>query len=177
MHRLIGLWMIALLALMAPLSAAYANEIAVVNIQKIMRDSKAANTVREQVKKKQKSFQAELNKEEKALQKEDQELAKQRNVLSQEAFKKKYGEFRKKAVEAQKQVRVKRGKLDKGLAKALADIQKRVTSIVESICKEKGYDMAISGSQALYASSRYDITDEVLSRLNKELPNINVSFN
>ncbi len=156
--------LIAILVLACSLSLpAAATEVAVVNIQKIMKDSKAANAVREQVKKKQKSFQAELDKKEKALQKEDQELAKQRNVLSQDAFKKKYDAFRKKAVDAQKEVRVKRAKLDKGLAKALADIQKKVTSIVASVAKEKGIDVVISGNLVLYTVSKQDITDECLS--------------
>ena len=77
---------------------------------------------------------------------------------------------------AQQEVRVKRGKLEKGLAKALGDIQKKVTSIVESISKEKGYDIAISGNLVLYTSAKQDITDEVLGRLNKELPNVSVKF-
>lgn len=172
-HFITALVSIAFVATALP---AHATQVAVVNIQKIMKESKAANTIRSQVQAKQKTYQAELDKKEKVLQQEDQELAKQRNVLSQDAFKKKYTEFRKKAMTAQQEVRVKRGKLEKGLAKALGDIQKKVTSIVESISKEKGYDIAISGNLVLYTSAKQDITDEVLGRLNKELPNVSVKF-
>ena len=72
---------------------------------------------------------------------------------------------------------MKRSKLDKGLAKALSDIQQKVTSIVEAVAKERGFDIAVSGTTVLYTSGSQDITDEVLSRLNNELPNINVDFN
>ncbi|MCI5050444.1 MAG: OmpH family outer membrane protein [Rickettsiales bacterium] len=161
---------------MAPAISHAATTVAVVNIQKIMQKSKAAQTVREQVKSKQASFQAELDKKEKELQKEDQDLAKQRSVLSPEAFEKKYKDFRKKAAEAQKAVRTKRAKLDKGFTQALADIQKTVTDIVESISKAKSIDIAISGSQVLYASPTTDITDEVLAELDKKLPNVKVQF-
>ena len=169
---------IMLLAGMVSVHApAFANNVAVVNIQKIMRESKAANAVRDQVQQKQKTYQAELDQKEKELQQEDQELAKQRNVLSQEAFQKKYTAFRERAVTAQKEVRVKRSKLDKGLAKALSEIQEKVTSIVEQVAKEKGFDIALSGTTVLYTSLNQDITDEVLSRLDSQMPNINVSFN
>lgn len=155
---------------------ANATELAVVNIQKIMKDSKAANTIRSQVQSKQKSYQAQLDKKEKSLQQEDQKLAKQRNVLSQDAFKEKYTAFRKKAMAAQQEVRVKRSKLEKGLAKALGDIQKKVTKIVADVSKEKGFDVAVSGNLVLYTASKNDITDEVLSRLNRELPSVSVKF-
>lgn len=167
---------ISAVLLLAPASYAASN-VAVVNIQKIMRDSKAANTIRAQVKTKQKSFQEELDRKETMLQQEDQELAKQRNVLSQEAFQKKYAEFREKAVAAQKEVRVKRARLDKGLAQALADIQKKVTDIVAEVAKQNGYDLVVSGNLVLYTADKNDITEQVLSQLDRELPNVNVNFN
>lgn len=160
-----------------PHSAHAQNKIAVVNIQQIMRESKAAESVRQQLKSKQQSFQTELDKEEAALQKEDQELAKQRSVLSQEAFEAKYKDFRKKAATAQQEVRAKRNKLDKGFTQALSDIQKKVTDIVAAISKDKGVDVAIAASPILYANPALDITQPVLDRLNKEMPNLTVNFN
>lgn len=173
----IGLFALLFGLLIFTTSNAHAQStIAVVNIQKIMQDSKAAKAIRSQVKSKQKSFQAELDSKEDALQKEDQELAKQRSVLSQEAFEKKYRAFRKKAADAQKEVRAKRSKLDQGFNKALASVQQKVGEIVATICKEKGADVAISASQALYANPALDITDEVLKRLDSQMPNVSVSF-
>ncbi len=158
-------------------NAMASSNVAVVNIQKIMKESKAENAIRSQVQSKQKAFQTELDIKEKELQKEDQALAKQRNVLSQDAFKQKYTEFRQKAAEAQKEVRVKRAKLDQGLAKALSTIQNKVRSIVAAICKEKGFDIALSGNQVFYTAEKQNITETVLKRLDKELPSINVKFN
>lgn len=175
-NTIIALCLMALALAFSPLAPAQATEVAVVNIQKIMKESKAANAIRSQVQAKQKDFQAELDKKEKSLQQEDQELAKQRNVLSQEAFKEKYTAFRTKAMEAQQEVRAKRAKLEKGLAKALESIQSKVTEIVAGVSKEKGFDVAVSGNLVLYTAEKNDITAEVLSRLNSQLPNINVTF-
>lgn len=168
----------AIIFVLSPAHDAAANsKIAVVNVQKIMKESKAAQAVRSQVTAKQKSFQAELDKKEGELQKEDQDLAKQRSVLSPEAFEKKYKDFRKKAADAQKEVREKRGKLDRGFTEALTEIQKKVTEIVAGIAKEKEADIVVANTPVLYVSPDLDITDAVLSKLDAQLPNVTVNFN
>lgn len=174
---LISLLFLALLAFATSNANAADTSVAVVNIQKIMRESKAASAIRTQVQSKQKSFQEELDQKEKALQKEDQELAKQRSVLSQDAFEAKYKEFRQKAANAQQEVRGKRAKLDKGFSAALNQVQDKVTTIVEAVCKEKNLTLAIAASQVLYTAPQHDITTEVLKRLDEQLPSLTVNFN
>jgi Skp family chaperone for outer membrane proteins len=39
---------------------------------------------------------------------------------------------------------------------------------------DKGFAVAIPSSQALYADTKLDITEEVLSKLDKELPDVKV---
>lgn len=175
-QALIILAMLCATLLTLPQSATAADKLAVVNIQIIMKDSKAANSVRDQVQTKQKQFQSELDKKEKELQEEDKELAKQRSLLSPEAFKQQYQQFRQKAATAQKEIQKKRVQLDKALGEALADIQQNVVTIVAEVAKEKGANMAISTSQVLYADPALDITSEVLTRLDKKVPKLTVKF-
>jgi outer membrane protein len=151
-------------------------KLAVVNIQKVMQDSTAAKSVREQLKSKQGGFEAEMRKKEEDLRKEDQELSKQRSVLAPDAFEKKIQEFRNKASSAQKDVQGKKMQLDKAFGGALNDIQKSVFDIVATIAKEKGYEAVIPTSQMLYADPALDVTSEVTSRLNKQLPSVSVKF-
>ncbi len=157
-------------------SAADAPAIAVVNIQQIMKDSTAAKSVREQLENKQKAFQGEITKKEEQLQKEDQELGKQRSVLAKEAFEEKARAFRTKATDMQKEVQSKKAMLDNGFERALSDIQKAVTEIITDLSKEKGFSLAIPTSQILYADPTMDISSEVLVRLNKKLPKLDVKF-
>ncbi len=167
----------AVIALVISTAPAMAEQkIAVVNIQQIMREAKAADAIRSQMKAKQKSFQEQLDGREKTLQEQDQELAKQRSVLSQEAFEEKYQEFREKAADAQKEVRQKRAALDRGFNAALSQVQEKVFEIVETIAQEKDIDAVISTGQMLYAHPDLDLTQEVLERLNREMPNVNVNF-
>ncbi len=150
--------------------------IAVVNIQQIMKDSTAAKTVREQLESKQKSFQATITKKEEELQKEDQELGKQKSVLSKDAFEQKARAFRTKATDVQKDVQLKKATLDGAFEHSLNDIQKVVTEIIADIAKEKGFTIAVPTSQILYADKNLDISAEVLDRLNKKLPKLDVKF-
>jgi outer membrane protein len=171
---------LAMAAALALAPAAYAQDakppIAVVNIQQIMQDSTAAKSVREALESKQKAFQAEITKKEESLQKEDQELGKQRSVLSKEAFEEKVKAFRAKATDVQKEVQSKKAMLDGAFERALGDIQKIVTEIISEIAKEKGFTAAIPTSQLLYADAKLDITAEVLDKLNKKLPKLEVKF-
>lgn len=164
-----------LIGLMIPTASNAAN-IAVVDMQKVMGKAKAANSARSQLESKQKSFQEALSKTESELQKKDQELAKQRNLLAAEEFKTKLTDFRKKAADAQKDVQQKRLKLRRAFEKSIVTIQDKVTSIVESIAKDKGFDVVLPTAQSLYAKGSLDITQEVLTRLDKELPKMTVDF-
>jgi len=150
--------------------------IAVVNIQQVMQESTAAQSANKQLEEKQKSYQGELTKKDEDLQKEDKELGKQRGVLSKEAFEEKTRAFRTKVTAVQKEVQSKKASLDGGYARALAEIQKVVTDIIADIAKEKKFSVAVPTSQLLYADSSLDITKEVIERLNKKLPKLEVKF-
>ncbi|PZP85438.1 MAG: hypothetical protein DI582_05860 [Azospirillum brasilense] len=150
--------------------------IGVVNTQKIMRESKAAISVRSQLQAKQKSFQAELDAKEKQLLAEDQALVKQSNTMEKAAFDQKVKDFRSKAAVAQREVQQKKLAVDKALASSLENIQKTVLEITKEVAAEKKISIVLSSGQVLYAEPTLDITDEVLSRLNSKLPNVAVKF-
>lgn len=173
-----GIMALCLLAIatVTPAQAAELQGIGIVNIPQIMRDSKAANSVREQLKSKQKSFQAELDAKEKSLQQEDQALAKQKSNLSQEAFGQKVEAFRQKAISARQEIQNKKAQLDKGFEGALDKIQATTLAIVKDVANEKGLKLVVSSSTVLYSDSTMDITSEVLNRLNSKLPNVSVTF-
>ena len=180
--KTLPLFAAALLAFSAPALADDAKPlIAVVNIQNIMKDSAVSKSVREQLEKKQESFQADFSKKEEQLKKEDQELGKQRNVLAKEAFEEKASAFRKKVTETQKDAEYKKMILNNAANTSYAEIQKNISDIVAGLAKEKGFQVALRMEappawQVLYADPKLDITDEVLSRLNKQLPKISVKF-
>lgn len=172
------LYLSAMVLALACTPAAHAEGglIAVVNVQQIMQDSAAAKSATTQLKDKQKSFQDEIKKKDDALQKEEKELVKQKDALSQEAFEKKAHAFRNKVTDVQKEVQSKKALLDNAYGRALGEIQKVTSEIIADLAKEKGFSVAIPTSQLLYADNKIDISAEVLERLNKKLPKLNVKF-
>ena len=150
--------------------------IGVVNIQRIMKDSKAATDVRNQLQAKQKAFQADLDSKEKALHAEDQSLAKQRSTTDKDAFAAKVKAFQTKAAEAQKEVQTKKAQLDKAFNGALEQIQSSVTDITKQIATEKKLGMVVTSNQVIYADPALDVTDEVLKSLDAKLPSVKVNF-
>jgi Skp family chaperone for outer membrane proteins len=150
--------------------------VGVVNIQKIMAESAAAKSVRDQLQSKQKAFQAELDGKEKALLAEDQNLSKQQANMEKAAFEQKVKDFRAKAAAAQREIQGKKASLDKAFAGALEQIQTNVVNITSEVAREKKLNLVISSAQVLYADTSLDITTDVLARLNKKLPSVSLKF-
>jgi len=169
--------LLALVLASMPLTAAYALDgVAIINIQDIMRDSLAAKSVKAKLESKQKSFQDEMTKKEQELVKKEKEISGQRSTLKPAEFEAKVKTFRDSAAAAQRDVQTKKAKLDKAFGDALATIQKTVVSIVEGISKERGIKVVMPTSQLLYADPSLDITKEVLTKLNAQLPSVSVNF-
>ena len=168
----------AVLATLALIAApAFAdNTTGVVNIAKIMAESKAAQSVKNQMQVKQKAFQAELDAKEKSLYAEDQALVKQKDSTDKAAFDKKVKDFREKAGTEQQAIQAKKAQLTKSLTTALEDIQKNVGDIVKQVATEKKLTLVVTNSSVLYADPALDVTDEVLKRLDAKLPNVAVKF-
>jgi outer membrane protein len=152
------------------------NKIAVVDIQKVVKNSLASKDISSQIEKKRAAYQAAVTKQEDELRKKDQELSKQQSILSPEAFQQKAKEFKSRVADVQKDVQSRRVKLEKGYEQAIMEVQKVVLDIVAKLADEKGFVIAIPTSQILYAKPDMDISTEVLERLNARLSNVPVKI-
>ncbi len=146
--------------------------IAVVDVQQVVKNSLAAKDVSAQIEKKRVAHQAEIAKQEESLEKQKQELSKQRAVLSPEAFEEKVKTFKAQVADVQRDVQRRRSELDRIYTNALSEIQKSVYAIISKLSEERGFVIAIPTSQILFAKKELDISDEVLKRLNVQLPKI-----
>ena len=177
MNRIFFVFALMAFFVVAPVVPALAAEgFAVVDIQKIMRDSAAAKSARDQLKAKQDQFQSEIKTKEAGLKKEDEELAKQRSILAPDAFEQKVRTFREKASGVQRDAQMKQAQLTKAFNSALGEMQKTIVSIIAELAKEKGFATAVPSTQTLYYDPSLDITDEVLKRLNSRLTKITINF-
>ncbi len=156
---------------------AFSQTIAVVDMQKILDSASAANTVRDEVKQLHEKFVGEIKKKEDELKKEDAELQKQHAILSAEAFDVKLKKFKEKHLAVERDVQGKRNTLDKALSDSLKILNDHVQKIITAMAQEKKYDIVIYKLQVSYVKPDYDLTDQVLAKLNKELPKLDIKTN
>jgi outer membrane protein len=146
----------------------------VVDYARILRDSKAARSIREQIEGRRKTYQDQIAKEEKRLFDADKELAKQRNVLSPEAFAEKRKAFEQDVMQVQRLAQDRRRQLDQVAAAALGDVRNSLVEVVGALADQRGFNLVLPSSAVLLFSPKIDLTDEVLAQLDRKLPNVKV---
>lgn len=146
--------------------------IAVVDVQKLMTESKAAKDIQQQMQKKKDSFLAELSKEETELRDKEKKLVAEKANLSEEEFAKKAKEFEQKLIETRKAAQGKKRTIDEASAKALAKLRNEIYKVVEVISAEKGYNLVISRQYVVLGEKSIDISDEAMTKLDAAITKI-----
>lgn len=147
---------------------------AVIDYQRVIRESKAAATIRTQVEARRKKYQDEIGKAEARLREADKALAKQRSVLSNEAYQQKRRAFEKDVAEVQRVVADRRRELDAVSAMALAEVRNTVIQAVSELAQTRGFNLVLPTSGVLVYSPKIDLTEEILSILDTRLPSVTV---
>lgn len=149
-------------------------EIAVVDVQKILREAAASRTIRPQLAKLKKEYRARFKKMEEVLRAANQDLNRQRAILSPEAYKVQRKAFRKRASETQREVQAAQRQLDGSLATAMRKIHRTLQRITAKFAEDKGIKLILPKSSVLLMETRFDITEEILKRLNEQLPSLTI---
>ncbi len=155
-------------------SEALADAIAVLDMQQLLNDSDAAESIRKQIEERRDSYQAEIKKEENKLRGAEKELLKQREILSQEAFVEKNKDFQSDVLKAQKSINEKKYKLDKAYADAMGKLREKIVEITAKIASREKYALVLSRQQVVIVDQNTDITAEVMKELNKSVKKISV---
>lgn len=148
--------------------------IGILDVQKVMRTSKAATSIRSQVEKLRKRYQADLKREEDALRKENEELGRQRAILSPEAFNERRKAFEQRAGQAQRKVQSLRRDLDQAVNTAMLKVRRAMIEESAKIAERRKINIIIPKSLAVLSAKNLDVTTEILARLDKRLPSVSV---
>lgn len=146
----------------------------ILDTQKIMTESLAARMVLADRERYQGAYQGETAGQEQKLRTEDEALLKLRSTLNPEELSHRQQAFQQQVTEFQKQVQSKRRRLERSFAKAMADIQSVLIRLAHGVARERGMGAVFYRSQVFLFDPRFDITDEVLIRLDKELPGLSM---
>ncbi len=147
-------------------------QIAVVDVERILNDSAAGKSIQSQLKTRRETFQKEFKDKEDQLMKAEKTLVKQKSDLNAEDFSKKRQDFEKQLLETRNLFQKRRSSLDKGLSLALTDLRKNIIKVTAEVADEGKYQIVLTRDSVVIVEKSMDITDKVLSRLNKKVSNI-----
>ena len=115
--------------------------IAILDMERILRESKAAATLRAEIDKQRQAHQATLREQENALRTADQELARQRAVLSAEAFAAKRKELQEQADRLQQEFVSRQNEMEELFGRGIGQVRKVLGEVATEIADERGLSL------------------------------------
>src|ERR1700686_2692646 len=150
--------------------------IMVVDVQALLQNSKSAKMVRQQIEQKRAEYAKEISQQEETLRQERDALQRQQSSLSADALNQKGREFQAKVNELDRNVQSKRQALERSNAEALEKIQEVMLKIITDIAKDRKANLVFQRSELVLFDQGFDVTDEVLQKLDEQLPTLTVNF-
>lgn len=151
-------------------------DMAVVNVDRVLTVTKAAKNIDAQLSKKREQYQQEFSKKEQELKKVQEDLLSSRKDLDEAEFNKRRQDFEKKLAETQKLFSKRRESLTTAFGKANARLQKEMFETVAAVAEERGYRTILDRKSVVIVEEDLDITAEVVSRIDKSLPDIKLEI-
>lgn len=156
--------------------AAQSSVVAIVDVQRLLQESLAAKGVQQQLESQRSKFQAEVSGEEAELRKAEQKLAKMRDTATPQAYADEEQKLRQRFLEVERRVQSRRKALDQAFTDSMNAVREGIVNIVSAVSKEHGVNLAIVKQQVIWNDSAIDITNEVLERFNKAMPQLKVKI-
>ena len=171
-YFIIGLSAVFLLSFSEKLSAS--EDILFINLQYIVGQSKAGSSLREQSEELNVKLLKLRDEITKSLQDKGKKLEDERTLLSPDVFQERADELRKEAEEKQNELNVRLQKIQQAIQRASNSIDSVISPILTEIVNEKGAKMLLERQSLLFADPKLDVSAEVIKKLNKRLPKIDV---
>jgi outer membrane protein len=159
-----------------PAAPAAGLAVMVVDVQALLQNSKAAKMVRDQIEGKRAEYAKEISHQEEVLRQERDTLQRQQGTLTQDQLNAKGREFQAKVGELDRDVQAKRQALEKSNADALQKIQEVMVKIITDIAKDRKANLVFQRSELVLFDQSFDVTDEVLQKLDEQMPTMTVTF-
>lgn len=150
--------------------------IAIIDIQRLLRESLAGQSIENQIRQFRETFGEEVAEMETALRERERQLVDRAAVLSPEALAEERSRFEEEVIALQRDVRERQQGVEQAYADAVATVRETVLSLLQAIVEQRGIDVVLARSGYLVANRDLDLTDEVLSELDRALPSVVLSF-
>lgn len=156
-------------------SLAYSQQqIAVLDVMKLLKESKAAISMKEQLNKVAKKYTDEEKTKASEIQKKEEEILRQKSTLTPEAFSDRKNAFEKIVIDFNRERDKKRKALAKAERAAVEKIEVAVEKIVQNMISSGEVTIVVRKTAVILSKSDIDITQNVVEKLNKEISTIDV---
>lgn len=148
--------------------------IVLIDMQRILEESMAAKSVQKQLETQRSKFQTQTEGEENELRQAEQDLNKAHDQMAVDVYAEREQQLRQRFLVVERHVQARRKMLDQGFSDSMNNVRSNLTDIVQDVAHERGANLVLIKQQAFWADKAFDVTDEVLDRLNKKLPQVDV---
>ncbi|MDC1383366.1 OmpH family outer membrane protein [Candidatus Puniceispirillum sp.] len=148
--------------------------IAVVDLDGILRAANANNRVRELLDGQRSKFQEQFRAVEIDLQKNEIDLIGKRDSIAKKEYEKLVNAFQVRVSKVQKEIQYKRQSIDSAYQKALGDIRSLAIEEITAIANEREIDLILNHASTVIFLPKLNISDEVLERLNDRTKNARI---
>ncbi|MDD3182722.1 MAG: OmpH family outer membrane protein [Alphaproteobacteria bacterium] len=169
-------WGGAVVAASAPAPEVKPSIVAIVDVQRILQASKAAKSVQQQLDTQRSKFQTEIAAEETDLRDAEKKLSALRETAKANDYVEQEQKLQQRFLTVEQHVQSRRKSLDQAFTDSMNAVRTALIDIVSEIAKEQGVNLVIVKQQVIWNDQNIDITDEVLTRLDKALPNVQVNI-
>ena len=150
--------------------------IAVLDVQQVLRRAVAAKRIRKVMEVRRKKFEEEISEERLQLQGEENQFRKQSTILSPEAMSNKRRVLENKVSDLRRKAEQKRGILNRAFNGATRELRQEIAKVLADLMKERNITITLARKAVLVFDQRLNVTEEVLMRLDKNLPNVKIEF-
>lgn len=168
--------LLSIFIILIAINSANAQDIAVINIDKIVQESKVMVHIQKEIAKKQELYQEEITNKQNNLEEKQKKLEAKKTLLSQSSLEDEARKFQQEVLNLKEYVDKRQANLQKSSLQAMELVNVKIKEIVEEISQTKDIKLIIPASQTLYFEDSLDISDEILKKLNKVLTKVEVKF-
>lgn len=145
------------------------SKIVYIDLQKIMKVSKAGKNISSQLEKIHKTNIANFKKTEDRLKKDEEKIVSQKNVLSKDDFQKALNKLRVEANNYRKSRNENINSLTKKRIEATAKLINMINPLLAKYSDENAISIIIQKKNIIIGKSELDITDKILKLVDKEI--------
>jgi len=153
--------------------------IAVLDFQRIVKESSAGKSVRQFVNARQSEFQTQIKQIQQELEVARKELANGPSDLSREEYETKRKEMRARVAQLQSIVQNRKRELDEMFNTGMRQVDIALVAVLKELAEERGINLILNAGRGrglvLFAESGIIITEEALRRLDARLPKVELT--